>query len=171
MLDLVAAGSISPGAEDVAAKAQVGLRSVFRHFKDMETLYREMSVRLARDYALWLVPYRSDDWRGQLRETINRRLTTYERMMPFKRAADLHRHESLTLREENERTLAMMRAKLLTILPKVISDDGLTLETIDLLLSFDAWQRLRTDQKLTPGRARAVVETQVELVLAAATKS
>lgn len=170
MIDLVQGGAISPGAEDVAARAQVGLRSVFRHFKDMDTLYREMSLRLARDYALWLVPYAAADWRGQLRESIDRRLTTYERLGPFKRAADVHRHESTALQSEHERTLLLMRAKLRSILPPEIADDVLVFEALDLLLSFDAWQRLRHDQGLPPETARAVIESQVERLVGGVSK-
>ncbi|MEO8374286.1 MAG: hypothetical protein ABI471_03615, partial [Sphingomonas bacterium] len=36
MLAIVAEGQITPSAEQVALRAEVGLRSVFRHFKDME---------------------------------------------------------------------------------------------------------------------------------------
>lgn len=43
LLDLVEGGTISPSAAEVAEAAGVGLRSVFRHFDDMESLYREMS--------------------------------------------------------------------------------------------------------------------------------
>ncbi|HAY44774.1 MAG TPA: transcriptional regulator, partial [Gammaproteobacteria bacterium] len=35
MLELVRAGIIAPTAEEVAARANVGLRTVFRRFKDM----------------------------------------------------------------------------------------------------------------------------------------
>ena len=48
MIDLVEAGAITPSAEEVAARAEVGLRSVFRHFRDMESLYRE--IRALRIY-------------------------------------------------------------------------------------------------------------------------
>src|SRR5213076_1131404 len=51
-LSLVAEGVVAPTAEDVAHRAGVGLRSVFRHFTDMEALYREMaahSQRLVRE--------------------------------------------------------------------------------------------------------------------------
>lgn len=44
MLELVREGDISPSAELVAARADVGLRTVFRHFKDLDSLYREMSA-------------------------------------------------------------------------------------------------------------------------------
>src|SRR3546814_3782718 len=40
---------VTPSAEQVAARADVGLRTVFRHFKDMESLYREMSAVIERE--------------------------------------------------------------------------------------------------------------------------
>ncbi|MFM8818949.1 MAG: TetR/AcrR family transcriptional regulator, partial [Phenylobacterium sp.] len=38
MLDLAREGEVAPGAERVAARAEVGLRTVFRHFRDMDSL-------------------------------------------------------------------------------------------------------------------------------------
>ena len=92
MLDLVAEGRITPSAEEVASRAGVGLRTVFRHFTDMESLYAAMTGRLAEHYEMWLIPFDSTDWQGQLAEAIERRTATYERLLPFKRAGDAHRH-------------------------------------------------------------------------------
>lgn len=41
---LVVEGQLTPTAEQVARRADVGLRTVFRHFDDMDALYREISV-------------------------------------------------------------------------------------------------------------------------------
>ena len=46
MLELVREGRIAPTAEEVANRAEVGLRTVFRRFKDMESLYAEMAVAI-----------------------------------------------------------------------------------------------------------------------------
>ena len=162
MLALVAEGQITPSAEQVAIRAQVGLRSVFRHFKDMESLYAEMSVRLARQYEKWLVPFESTDWRGQLAEVLDRRASTYEQLMPFKRAGDAHRHESASIQAENARVIALMRARLKSLLPERIAGDELIFETLDLLLSFETWQRLRVDQTLSTATARALIKGQVD---------
>jgi AcrR family transcriptional regulator len=162
MISLVAEGQISPSADQVATRAQVGLRSVFRHFKDMESLYAEMTARLSRQYEMWLVPYDSADWREQLAETLQRRVSTYEMLMPFKRAADAHRHESPSIQAEHVRTLALMRARLRSILPDAIADDALVFEAIDLWLSFETWQRLRMEQGLTAEKAGAIVRAQVD---------
>ena len=47
LLALVGEGHLSPSAEQVSQRAGVGLRSVFRHFKDMESLHRTMSDSLS----------------------------------------------------------------------------------------------------------------------------
>jgi len=59
----------------------------------------------------------------------------------------------------------MMRARLQFLLPDAISGNPMAFETLDLLLSFDSWQRLRTDQGLQVETARAIIEAQVSLVV------
>ena len=168
MLDLVAKGAISPGAEEVAARAGVGLRSVFRHFRDMESLYSAMRLKLAGDYQVWLVPYAARDWRGQLAELIDRRLTTYERLLPFMRALDVHRHRSATLDDEHRRIRSIIRARLDMVLAKGFTGDAVDIAALDLLISPEAWQRLRSEQRLDPAAARAVIARQVGRILDAA---
>jgi len=157
MLELVAEGRITPSAEDVASRAGVGLRTVFRHFTDMESLYAAMTGRLAEHYEMWLIPFDSTEWQGQFVEAIERRTTTYERLLPFKRAGDAHRHMSLAIQAEHARMLGVMRQRLRSFLPPAITDDDVRFETIDLMLSFEAWQRLRDEQGLSVDLARRIV--------------
>ncbi|MBS0492068.1 MAG: TetR/AcrR family transcriptional regulator, partial [Proteobacteria bacterium] len=44
--------------------------------------------------------------------------------------------------------------------------DPLTVETLDLLLSWESWARLRREQGLSPARARQVLEASVRRLLA-----
>jgi AcrR family transcriptional regulator len=166
MLALVGEGQITPSAEAVAARAGVGLRTVFRHFADMEALYAGMSAQLAAQYSDWLDPFAAADWRGQLAEMMSRRLDTYERLMPFKRAADAHRHASSTIQRNYAATLATMRQRLLALLPVEIANDPARCETIDLMLSFETWQRLRLDQALPQATARAVIAAAISRLTA-----
>ena len=46
MLELIGEGSLSPTAQQVARRADVGVRTVFRHFSDMETLFSTMNEQL-----------------------------------------------------------------------------------------------------------------------------
>ncbi|MFZ4688237.1 MAG: hypothetical protein ACOYLS_03260 [Polymorphobacter sp.] len=167
MMALVKEGQLNPVAEDVAARAEVGLRSVFRHFKDMESLYAEMALRLARVYQPAMLPFHSTDWRGQLHEAIDRRTMIFEQLLPFKRAADAHRHESATIQANHAMTTQLLRARLRSLLPPRMADDPVAFETIDLLLSVDSWQRLRREQNLTPAAAREVIERLVTALVGA----
>jgi len=161
MIELVAEGRITPSAEDVASRAGVGLRTVFRHFTDMESLYAALTSSLAEQYEMWLIPFESTDWQGQLVEAIERRTATYERLLPFKRAGDAHRHVSPAIQAEHARMLGMMRNRLRSFLPAAITDDDVRFETIDLMLSFEAWQRLRDEQGLSIDLARRIVTREV----------
>lgn len=162
MLARIAAGDISPTAEAVASRAQVGLRTVFRHFRDMDSLYAEMGERMAASYADWDTPFAAPDWREQLDEACERRTATFERLMPFKRAADAHRHMSASLQLRHTALLAAMRARLLALLPARLAEDEVAFEAIDLALSFEAWQRLRIDQGRSPEAAKAIVRHMLE---------
>lgn len=165
MVALVGEGDPAPAAEQIAARAGVGLRTVFRQFADMEAIYAGMAERLAREYQDWLDPFTAADWRGQLDEMLARRLDTYERLMPYKRAADAHRHASATIQRNHAGILATMRERLVGLLPPAIAGDAVLLEAIDLLLSFETWQRLRLDQNLPPENARAVVSGAIARLL------
>jgi AcrR family transcriptional regulator len=161
MLELVAEGRITPSAEEVASRAQVGLRTVFRHFADMESLYAALTQTLAEQYEMWLIPFDSSGWREQLFEMVERRTATYERLLPFKRAGDAHRHMSPAMQSQYAHLLGIMRQRLHTLLPPAIADDVRRFETIDLMLSFEVWQRLRGEQQLDAGRARDIVMHEV----------
>ena len=165
MVALVGEGDPAPAAEQIAARAGVGLRTVFRQFADMEAIYAGMAERLAREYQDWLDPFVAAGWRGQLDEMLARRLETYERLMPYKRAADAHRHASATIQQNHAGILATMRERLVGLLPPAIAGDAVLLEAIDLLLSFETWQRLRLDQTLPPENARAVVSGAIARLL------
>src|SRR5665213_2368302 len=74
MLDLIHGGEVAPGAEQVAERAQVGLRTVFRHFKDMDSLYREMSHAIESELrTVVLRPFKAETWRERVLELIDRR--------------------------------------------------------------------------------------------------
>lgn len=166
MMSLVEDGQIHPIAEQVAERAQVGLRSVFRHFKDMDSLFFEMTMRLTQAYQPALAPFASAEWRDQLDELMGRRFDIYEKMLPYKTAADAHRHMSVIIQSNYAEISQLLRLRLRAILPPALQDDPIVFEALDLLLSIDSWRRLRHDQRLSPETSRAVIEAQVRLLIA-----
>lgn len=167
MLALIGSGTISPSAEEVAARAEVGLRTVFRHFDDMDRLYREISANIAAE--LWPIataPLPEGDWRVRLGELIDRRARVFEKMIPYKIAADVHRHRSDFLQVEHEELSRFQRDTLRAALGPRLCRNVLRLETIDLLMSFDAWRRMRLDQKLTVAQCKKLLTAALEALLA-----
>ena len=159
MLDLTQTGRASASAELVAERAGVGLRTVFRHFKDMDSLYREMSLTIqARVLSEIDQVFVAQDWRGRVNELIRRRMAIFEMITPFKRAEAAQRHRSRFLDEDTRRLNGRLRETLGQILPASVVEDGLTFEALDLLLSFESWDRLRREQTLSAERACEVLE-------------
>ena len=158
MIALVREGHTLPGAEAVAARAGVGLRTVFRLFEDMDGVYRGMQEVLGEEiWALLDGPIAETDWRAAVAVLIVRRARAYEAMLPLQIAADAQRHRSLALREGRARLVRTQRDMLLPVLPAAVVADPLRLDALDLALSFEAWRRLRTDQGADSVHAQAVM--------------
>jgi AcrR family transcriptional regulator len=157
-LELLRAGVPSPTAELVAEKAGVGLRSVFRHFDDMETLFREIGEAIEAEVEpIWNVPFKGMTWQTRMGEMIERRSEVFERITPFRIASMIHRHTSRFLDQRQQRFSGEQRALLEAILPASILKDAARLEGLDLVLSIDSWLRLRREQNLDVTEAKAVI--------------
>jgi AcrR family transcriptional regulator len=159
MIELVREGTIAPTAEQVALRAKVALRTVFRHFDDMESLYREINTEILQlIIPLISTPFASTDWRGRLDETVERRARLFETIMPFYVATTALRHQSPYLQANQQSMMELQKASLLRVLPQSIIEDAAILSALNLLLSVTAWQQMRLEQGLDPDSARQVLQ-------------
>jgi AcrR family transcriptional regulator len=166
MFALIQGGDLSPSAEAVAAKAGVGLRTVFRHFADMERLYLEMTAMMEEELrSVANQPFVGRTWRERVMELIPRRGAAFEAIAPFRRAADARRHASVVLQEVHDRLAAALRQILRAQVPNSLANDAPRFEALDLLLSFEAWDRLRRDQHLSPAATRQALERAVKALI------
>ncbi len=159
MVEIVRGDEVAPSAERVAARADVGLRTVFRHFQDMDSLYREMAMVIEREIRVILdQPLESPPGADRIVELVARRSRAFEIMAPFRRASEAFRHRSKFLGTDYARLVTKLREILERELPPEVAGDPMRLEAMDLLLSYEAWSRLRRDQGLTVDQARSVLE-------------
>jgi AcrR family transcriptional regulator len=166
MLELVAQGNLEPSADQIAEIAEVGRRSVFRHFSDMDTLYREMTDSIAATMgSVVLQPFEAADWAGQVLELVDRRAMGFEKMKPFLLAGQVHRHRSPSLKTSHAQFVEMLRKILLAILPKQIAGNDVLVEALDMLLSFENWSRLREDQGLSVAKSKRVLKQAIQSLL------
>lgn len=166
MMEIIHGGNVAPSAEQVAVRADVGLRTVFRHFQDMDSLYREIGAVVSRRVRSALEgPLSAPDWRGRVLELLARRNEAFEMIAPYKRAADVFRHRSKYLGQDYTAMVSELRRVLLRELPPDILADATRIEALDMLLSFETWSRLRREQALTRDQTRAVLEAAVRPLL------
>ena len=166
LFDLVGRGVLQPTAQQVAETAGVGIRSVFRHFADMESLFVAMDARLQAEAVPIL---RGDPIAGsvakRVRALADRRIDFFERIGPYKRSATVQRWRSAFLQRQHGVLVRELRADLLRWLPELRRAPADLADALELALSFEAWDRLRSEQRLGRERARAaLVRTALAIV-------
>jgi AcrR family transcriptional regulator len=172
MLELVAQGNLEPSADQIADIAKVGRRSVFRHFKDMDTLYREITNSIAATMgSIGPQPFQATGWFELVLELVDRRAAGFERMKPFLLAGQVHRHRSAFLKANHAQFVKTRRKILLGLLPKDIARNAVLVEALDMLLSFESWSRLREDQGLSIAKSKHVLKQTIQSLLQGQTGS
>lgn len=158
LLDLVGKGDVSPSAAKVAEVAGVGLRSVFRHFEDMDALYREMGeVIESRLLPILLHPPIGATWKEKLFDLAERRAKVFEAIMPYRISGNLRRFESRYLMYDYRRMLRFESEAIEAHLPEIVRMDAAAAGGLNVVLSFQTWRLLRHDQELPVDAAKAVV--------------
>lgn len=170
MMELVEAGDPNPAAEAVAARAGVGLRTVFRLFNDMESLCAEM-LQPQRVEFVEAFTRHFDEPKGKARivALFGRLATLYEVRMPIRRAGIIRQYDSPSLRAGMAELDQAVRAFIEGNLPDALSRDPGRVEILNLLMSYDSWMRLRDAQKLSAERTRALLTGAIETLLATLT--
>lgn len=158
LIALVAAGELAPTAEMVADRAGLSLRTVFRHFEEMDNLYLEIArAIIRRAEPLIGRPFAAATWPETLPEIIDRRAEYFESVAPFKRALDLYRNRSPALEAAGADVARLSREVFVSRIPPERMPEPAVLEAMVLLVSIDSWIYLRHVQGLDIAMAKATV--------------
>ena len=157
-LSLIRAGHLMPTAQQVADESGVTIRTVFRHFEDMEALYVETDATLRPEYE---GNFLQADHRGTFEERVVRAIECHEKVysewadvIRFTRA---HKWRSPTLTQQYARNQRGLRKDLERWLPELRQVPDELREAIDGIASFEYWDRLRTEQGLGKKAATELV--------------
>lgn len=147
------AGDLRPSVPEVAARAGVSVRSVHNHFADVEALRAEVAQWQWQRHASLIGPV------ATIEELVAQRAAFYEAVTPVRRAALLSVHDSPTIARNLARLDRVLRRQLDATcagLDRPILDRDV-LDELELVTSWDAWNRLRTAQGYSVARAQNVV--------------
>jgi AcrR family transcriptional regulator len=162
MLELVGEGVLDPTAQQVADRARVGLRTVFRRFSDMESLFAELDARLQTAAVPLLIGGRPQGTlSNRAGELVRQRVAFFEHIGPYKRAANVKRWRSPFLSSNHARFVRVQRSELMRWMPELGRAPTALVDAVELATSFEAWDRLRGEQGLSRARAQAAIECTV----------
>ena len=162
LLELIGEGSLSPTAQQVAERADVGVRTVFRHFSDMETLFSTMNDQLSAEVDSLIVDkVQSGPYEERVDALVERRMAIFGKLAPYIRSSTLQRWRSAFLQTEHERTTRVMRRDLRRWLPEIESAPSEVADALEMILSFEALNRLRIDQRLSLRRTALVLRRAI----------
>ncbi|HEY3700802.1 MAG TPA: TetR/AcrR family transcriptional regulator [Acidimicrobiales bacterium] len=171
MLDLLEEGSLRPGAAEIAARARVSVRTVFRHFEDLEQLFATATAHQAMRIGPLLLSEPPLGSRvDRVEALVRHRADLYERIGPVRRAALRHEPFHQAVHEGLAQARRLLRRDLLgTFGPELEQLDGADRATIVAALeaatSFATWDNLRVEQRLSVPQARAALTTIVVALL------
>lgn len=153
MLALVKEGVLVPTAQQVSERAGVGIRSVFRHFSDMESLFATADMTIREQYQGL---FSGGDRKGSLEErvlhAVEQHALAYEAIGNYFLTTRAQMWHYPILREQYARAQRQLRADLDDWLPELQELPGDEREIVDAVASFDHWNRLREHQSLDKQR-------------------
>ena len=165
LFSLVQSGEMKPSAARVAEMADVSLRTVFRHFEEIDDLYREMAHQCrARVNPTFEQPYQSTDWKEQLLEHAERRIRVFEEIMYLRVCSESRRFQSDVLMSDYKRFFQTEREGLSKLLPQSANLSEAEFASIDVTLSFETFRRLRQESGFSVEKAREVILQMLKVI-------
>lgn len=166
MWELMLEGDMDPSAAAVAKHAKVGLRSVFRHFEDMDAIHRELVlVGETNIIPLMMKPYKTQDWKSQLLELVERTAELWDRIRVPHTAGEIRRFKSDILMDDYKRGRMKELASVKAVLPADLSEYDTLLSSLDSVLCFSTVRRLREDRNLSLPRTKEIMQFMVQAII------
>ena len=166
-LELIEEGNFAPTAKQISARADVGIRSFFRQFEDMDQFFAAVDEHTVGSF--WESFLHEGDREGELPERLDSILATYAKAFEEHRSLLLAtkslRWSSRVLKENYERYQQISRANKERWLPEISQLSSDERELADAYLSFEMWHRLRDIQGLSCSAAQALVLKAVTRLL------
>ena len=165
-LSLQEEGVLVPTAQQISDRAGVLIRSFFRHFDDMESLFKAADDQLRDSYeALFIGGDRQGSLTERVRRAVERRSAAFEQLknLVLGTKAQLWRYEML--RKNYARNQKGLRKDLEAWLPELTGLPELECESIHAIASFEMWNRLRNEQGLSEKASISVVQSTLTRLL------
>jgi AcrR family transcriptional regulator len=163
MIDLVQEGHRPLTAEEVAARAQVSISSLFRYFESLQELQAHTIDRFTERYidAFEITDYCEGDRSRRIITYVSSRIALYQLIKPMARLGRARAYDHPNLQDLlhrmriNQTHQAMMHLE--------VGADAA--QTISTLTSFESWDQLSNDHLRTESQIAALWTTAIGAIL------
>lgn len=164
-------GGPIPGAAEVAARAGVSERTVFRHFADLESLFTAGAAHQRPVVAGYLLARPEDEeLEKRIAAVVRLRSKMWEDVGPIRRVAlrVVLTDPSLAeiLNEANRASRQQLAEVFAPELGRAGREKNLILDELDLIAGFSSWEALRRQMGVSGERARRTLTSLLTGVLA-----
>jgi len=159
---LLLAGTAEPTANEIADTAEITTRTLFRHFSDMESMFRSLIEDAEGQVNAVVTESMAQSHAGLSTEEmldgiIERRSRVYESLLPLYISPIWVRYRGWGPKKVRQRIAREGRRAIVEALPTIAEGDGELFAAIEASLSIDYWVTLRRDQNLDAHKARNVL--------------
>jgi AcrR family transcriptional regulator len=162
MVSLFADGEFTPTAAEIAERAGLSVRSLFRYFDDVDDL-AAAAIAFQESQAIPLLAldaHPTDALDHRIVQLVESRVRQYEILAPAARAARVVAHRRPEVAAKLDEVARVRREQIRTLFATELEamgpdDAGRTLAAVDVLCSFDSYQLLRHHHGLEPHRVTA----------------
>ena len=159
-LSLQEEGVLVPTAQQISDRAGVLIRSFFRHFDDMENLFKAADDQLRDSYeALFIGGDRQGSLSERVHHAVERRSAAFEQLtnLFLGTKAQLWRYDML--RNNCARNQKGLGEDLEARLPELNGLPDVECESVHAIASFEMWNRLRSEQGLSEKASISVIQS------------
>ena len=162
-IELIGEGVLIPTAQQVAQRANVGIRTVFRHFDDMDSIFETTSELVYQN----ITPhFTGGDRSGPLNKRIFlavEQLTNgYAAAKNFMLSGRIRLWDTPVIKKNYKVNQRRLQKELQDWIPEVLNLDEQASQSAYALTSFDYWHRLTDYQNMSQQKATKLISKQIQ---------
>ena len=166
IIQLIDEGFLIPTAQQVAYRANVGIRSVFRHFDDMDDIFETANEIIFQDTKPLFV---GGDRSGTLTDRIvhcTQQLTSgYNSAKNFMLSGRIRRWNTPIIQKNYMLNTKRLQKELESWIPEILELPEPDRQCAYALASFDFWLRLSVDQQVSEKDCINIISRQLQTLL------
>lgn len=165
LLSLYSDEILVPTAQEVADRSGLGIRTVFRHFNEMEALFTAGDSYLHKKFASKAIAGPVGSLDDRCAQIVDLRVKSCARIRPYILASKAQAWKYKVLRSNYRKLCDIFKQRMFFYIPELKNESKASIDLAELMLSFETWHRLRHLQKLSQKETKDIMLTSLKAIL------